>query len=324
MGPTRVGPFVVSAETTRVHIIDLESIDATPLEPEFVYGLEGSRLAAASAMVLTDGQLMIADAKQDSLFFFDSESAVPVKSIGGSGQGPGEFRRPLGLWGNEEYILVHEASGRRLQFLNKKGEYEAQYSVQVATWFQFGMTDSNIYLSLGRRSDQLYRRCSLLGAKIDDECEAFGQPVTDIADVDMTYNIGNIAVNSIENVALAYSTLSYLVLFDANLKVSDILSFQGDVVDALEHPWVTSSPRTTGPYPSFFNAQTLEDSGTIWIAHRMQMYVLEPDIDGSYRLTGRYELPVPAHEIIPDGDRLYISSRVRPAAYRFRNPMYKP
>ncbi len=318
----QVGPFVVSAETTRVHIIDLESIDATPLEPEFVYGLEGERLAASSAMVLSDGQLIIADAKQDSLFFFDPESAVPVKSIGGSGQGPGEFRRLLGVWSNDDFIVVLEASGDRLQFLNKKGEYHSQISANTIYDYQYALTDSLIYLTHGSRSSKMFERCNL--SSIKSGCIEFGDQVTSMSDVDMTYNIAGIAANSLNDIVLAYMTLSYLVVYDSELNMTDILSFKGDVVDALEHPWVTRSPRETGPYPAFFRALSLMDNGTIWIAHKMQIYAIQPNSDGKYELSGRYELPIPAHGIIPDGDRLYISSRVRPAAYRFRNPIYKP
>lgn len=317
--PTKVGPFVVSAETTRVHIIDLESMDATRLEPEFVYGLEGERLAASSAMVLTDGQLIIADAKQDSLFFFDPDIAVPVKSIGGTGQGPGEFRRPIGLWSNDDYILVHEASGDRLQLLNKKGVYQNKTSVNSIYDYQYALTDSLIYMTQGSRSDKMFQQCSL--NNMNSNCIEFGNQITNIADVHMTYNVAGIAVNASNNIALAYLTLSYLVLFDENFRITNILSFQGDVVDALEHPWVSRSPRTTGPYPAFFRAVTLTDDGTIWIAHKMQIYAIQPTAAGEYRLAGRYELPIPANGIIPDGDRLYISSKVRPAAYRFKNPI---
>jgi hypothetical protein len=73
-----------------------------------------------------DGLLYVPDDKNDEILVFSEEGRL-VRRFGRTGQGPGEFLRPSGIFCGSDYILVREIQNRRFQFFSLAGKYQSGF-----------------------------------------------------------------------------------------------------------------------------------------------------------------------------------------------------
>jgi len=73
-----------------------------------------------------DGLLYVPDDKNDEILVFSQQGQL-VRRFGRTGQGPGEFLRPTGIFCGSDYILVREIQNRRFQFFSLAGKYQSGF-----------------------------------------------------------------------------------------------------------------------------------------------------------------------------------------------------
>jgi len=73
-----------------------------------------------------EGLLYVPDDKNDEILVFSEEGRL-VRRFGRTGQGPGEFLRPTGIFCGSDYILVREIQNRRFQFFSLAGKYQSGF-----------------------------------------------------------------------------------------------------------------------------------------------------------------------------------------------------
>lgn len=70
----------------------------------------------------TAGNIYVSDQKWCHVFKFDSNGDF-IKRIGRKGQGPGEFMNPYCINLTEDFLVVSDTNGRKIQFFDRDGEY---------------------------------------------------------------------------------------------------------------------------------------------------------------------------------------------------------
>jgi hypothetical protein len=91
-----------------------------------------SELLAAPADLhrLRDGRLLVSDGMAHAIQVFAPDGAH-LATLGGPGQGPGEFNRPASLESRGDTILVVDHLNGRIQFLSTDGEYLTSVPVRA-------------------------------------------------------------------------------------------------------------------------------------------------------------------------------------------------
>jgi hypothetical protein len=87
-----------------------------------------------------DGNIYVADVGANHLQKFTIDGQL-IKTIGNSGQAPGDFSAPRIVDIAENFIMAYDMNNRRVQFLSLDGEYS--YSFNVFKGFQALAIDSN-------------------------------------------------------------------------------------------------------------------------------------------------------------------------------------
>lgn len=95
--------------------VDYESVAIAWLSPE----APASELDSLAGWTAPDGAqwLIASDKRGDRLRIFDGESGAPLRSFGGPGARPGEFRYPNGIAVIDTLLLVVERDNHRVQVL---------------------------------------------------------------------------------------------------------------------------------------------------------------------------------------------------------------
>jgi hypothetical protein len=81
---------------------------------------------AQSISVDPSGFLYVPDDRNDEILVFSGAGRL-LRRFGRSGQGPGEFLQPTGIFCGPDYVLVHEAHNGRFQFLSLDGKYQGGF-----------------------------------------------------------------------------------------------------------------------------------------------------------------------------------------------------
>jgi hypothetical protein len=120
------------------------------------------------------GRIYVVDGQNDRILTFEPHGHH-IATLGRYGSGPGELRRPSGLWIRDDTLIIADAGNGRLQRWTPTGEYlsmtplprEARRGVPISIW------DSDKYLVATRGLDGTLAK--LLGPT-DHEYRTFGTP----------------------------------------------------------------------------------------------------------------------------------------------------
>lgn len=109
--------------------------DARPLgAPEVTIGVVGGAAAyqldrVESALRLPDGRIVILNEGSSELRFYDARGRH-LRTVGGAGEGPGEYRRLAGAVGVDDSLLVFDAALARLSVLDLDGVYGRSFRIE--------------------------------------------------------------------------------------------------------------------------------------------------------------------------------------------------
>ena len=79
-------------------------------------------LYRATDLALIDDGLLVGDSGNDRLVVFD-EQLVPLRTIGRSGAGPGEFRQPFRIRARAGFLVASELGNSRFSFFHSDGRF---------------------------------------------------------------------------------------------------------------------------------------------------------------------------------------------------------
>jgi len=101
-------------------------IKETPREPH-VYDKPGTRYSPTNVAFAPDGGFYVGDGYGSNYIHQYDKDARWVRTFGGTGEGPGLFRTPHGLWldnrpGREPQLVVADRANARLQYLTLDGK----------------------------------------------------------------------------------------------------------------------------------------------------------------------------------------------------------
>lgn len=123
-------------KTGQEHELDLRSVPLPPgaieLKREFRFPeadsqREGPYLTQPECMALNpSGLIYLCDSRNDEVYVFD-QAGRHIRTFGRTGQGPGEFLRPITIACAGGKIIVGEAGSMRLQFFDSVGKYEGGF-----------------------------------------------------------------------------------------------------------------------------------------------------------------------------------------------------
>jgi 6-bladed beta-propeller len=84
---------------------------------------DGSGLTRVSALVPTSSELFVLESQPARVAVFSLEGAW-LRDVGRSGEGPGEFRRPVTIGVRDGLLWIGDPSGGRVEFFTLEGEHE--------------------------------------------------------------------------------------------------------------------------------------------------------------------------------------------------------
>ncbi|MEX0891143.1 MAG: 6-bladed beta-propeller [Gemmatimonadota bacterium] len=156
------------------------------LRPDLVIGGPAASGAAAfeyvqAVGVTADGTIYVLDAGSADIRVFDAAGRT-VRRVGGSGGGPGEFRRPSGMLLSGDTLFVVDDELRRLTWLNAAGTAMATRNVPLSPT-RHGM----VIRILGRAGQRLYLATGM-GCYIGRNAET-GRSVSADSSVDRRYRL---------------------------------------------------------------------------------------------------------------------------------------
>ena len=101
-------------------------IKQAPAEPH-VYDKPGAPFAPTNVAFAPDGGFYVADGYGSNYIHQYDKDAKWVRTFGGTGDGPGQFKTPHGLWlddrpGREPQLVVADRANARLQYLSLDGK----------------------------------------------------------------------------------------------------------------------------------------------------------------------------------------------------------
>jgi len=101
-------------------------IKETPKEPH-VYDKQGTPYSPTNVAFGPDGGFYVGDGYGSNYIHQYDKEARWVRTFGGTGEGPGQFRTPHGLWldnrpGREPQLVVADRANARLQYLSLDGQ----------------------------------------------------------------------------------------------------------------------------------------------------------------------------------------------------------
>lgn len=101
-------------------------IKKTPQEPH-VYDKPGARYSPTNVAFAPDGGFYVGDGYGSNYIHQYDKDAQWVRTFGGTGDGPGQFKTPHGLWldnraGRETQLVVADRANARLQYMTLDGK----------------------------------------------------------------------------------------------------------------------------------------------------------------------------------------------------------
>jgi hypothetical protein len=101
-------------------------IKETPTEPH-VYDKKGTPYSPTNVAFAPDGGFYVGDGYGSNYIHQYDKDARWVRTFGGTGEGPGQFKTPHGLWldnrpGREPQLVVADRANARLQYLSLDGQ----------------------------------------------------------------------------------------------------------------------------------------------------------------------------------------------------------
>ena len=93
------------------------SFPSEDLEKKDIYLWNPSRIT-----INQKGEVFITDTDWDHIFKFDTKGNY-IRTIGQKGQGPGEFRNPIGLYMTKKHIIVSDTNNNNIQFFDFDGNF---------------------------------------------------------------------------------------------------------------------------------------------------------------------------------------------------------
>jgi hypothetical protein len=101
-------------------------IKETPREPH-VYDKPGMRYSPTNVAFAPDGGFYVGDGYGSNYIHQYDKNASWVRTFGGTGDGPGQFKTPHGLWldnrpGRETQLVIADRANARLQYMTLDGK----------------------------------------------------------------------------------------------------------------------------------------------------------------------------------------------------------
>lgn len=100
-------------------VIEPGLVVGTPIQVRSEWAVADTfALFRATDLALVEDGLLVGDSGNDRLVLFD-EQLVPIRTIGRSGAGPGEFRQPFRIRVGERFVVASELGNPRFSFYHR-------------------------------------------------------------------------------------------------------------------------------------------------------------------------------------------------------------
>ncbi|MDZ7392438.1 MAG: 6-bladed beta-propeller [candidate division KSB1 bacterium] len=254
----RLKPLLEAAPKS---VIELDALEPEVIYPDLVIPRDttqkegGLFLAAPSGVVVLRDSVYITDWMNHCIMVADMEGRLD-RAIGRRGQGPGEFDTPVGIAANSASLLVAEFGNRRVQVF----DHALAYLGSIPAGFYLGRpagigaSDRRFFIPGGLVQDSLlaiyeacrpYRRIGSLMPPVASS-PAYANALRQV----------QAASNAAGLLAVAYSVLPYVFVFDSEARQVATIEFRGREVRELDEKPKGVEFRGTGP--------TVWTRGFIW------------------------------------------------------------
>jgi len=285
-------------KNTPATIIDLDeiSIDTVKITSNQMLGTESSFF---SEPVYLQPPMTSIMKQRDSIYtvnrqkiFVMDKNGVWKRSVGGKGNGPGEYDSYVNIAGNSSMIFGFDYGNGRIQIYDTELKLTSSYAKQLhhpLNTKNYSVNHDRLYIGLSP-----YQNDHLVGIysvnDIENVVETFWPKVIPNGLQPAPYNSIIIDVNTKDIIAITNLGLPYLFLLSSDLIIEHILYFDSSYYEELENP--SAKPlriagNTHHDVPgvgAFIQNLQLDDDGSLYLTVGNNLYKIIIDETNSYKL----------------------------------------
>ncbi|GAA5521082.1 6-bladed beta-propeller [Aliifodinibius salicampi] len=214
-----------SAPNSIVPVVELP-VDTFYAEPDHVMAdssvdslSPSGRLGRVAGLIKIGDSLYVADGQQNCIWVIDQKGTI-CRKIGRSGHGPGEYGDLGGLMKNRKHVFTADISNSRIQKFDQKINLQTTFNHVVygnafTTDKLMSATDSLLYLSTGAMSQTEDLISFYQTAPSFDSLGTFHPRLIPGGMQPGAYNNYSMDTNSRGEVAVSYTGLPYIFLYDS-------------------------------------------------------------------------------------------------------------
>jgi hypothetical protein len=196
------------------------------------------RLGRVAGLVKVGDSLYVADGQQNCIWVIDQKGTI-CRKIGRSGRGPGEYGDLSGLMRNTDHIFTADISNARIQIFDYSFNLQTTFNHVVygnafTTDNLMSVTDSLLYLSTGAMNHTEDLISFYQAAPSLDSLGTFHPRLIPGGMQPGAYNNYSMDTNSRGEVAVAYTGLPYIFLYDSTHQLQHAIYVkfpEGDLPD---------------------------------------------------------------------------------------------
>ncbi|GAA5521080.1 6-bladed beta-propeller [Aliifodinibius salicampi] len=279
-----------SAPNSIVPLAELP-IDTFYAEPEHVMAdssvdslSPSGRLGRVAGLIKIGDSLYVADGQQNCIWVIDQKGTI-CRKIGRSGRGPGEYSDLIGLMRNTDHIFTADISNARIQIFDYSFNLQTTfnrviYGTALTGTKSMSITDSLLYLSTGAMNPTEDLISFYQAAPPFDSSGSFHPRLIPGGMQPGAYNNYSMDTNSRGEVAVSYTGLPYIFLYDNSHQLYHVIYVKVPEKDLPDNPPlkpVDKPARTASEsigVKGLIGKSFLTENGDLYFSHGSKLYHL--------------------------------------------------
>ncbi|NGP90269.1 6-bladed beta-propeller [Fodinibius halophilus] len=251
-----------------------------------------ARLGQARGLIKVDDSLYVADGQQNCIWAIDRQGKIS-RRIGRSGRGPGEFGDISGIMKNSDHIFTVDISNARIQMFDLNFNLQTIFNHVISgnpftSGKMMSVTDSLLFLSEGINDfDQLITVYQ--AAPPFDSLTSFHPRLIPPGMQPAAYNYVSIETNSRGDIAVTYTGLPYIFLYDNDYELQHVVYVGLPKEDLPDNPPikpVDKPARTVAEaigVTHLIGKPLLKDDGSLYFSKGSKLYFIRHQGNNKYQ-----------------------------------------